>query len=84
MINTSYYSIVFILTIGVAPTATAQLVINELDYDQPSIDDAEFIEIMNTGTSSVNLNGYALQMVNGGTAVYKIINLPARLRLGSR
>ncbi len=34
------------------------LVINEIDYDQPSTDTAEFIEIKNTGSSAVNLDGY--------------------------
>jgi hypothetical protein len=64
---------------GVATTATAQLVINEIDYDQPGIDDGEFIEIKNTGPSSVNLAGYAIELVNGwsgGAVIYNTINLP--------
>ncbi|UCD28699.1 MAG: lamin tail domain-containing protein, partial [Planctomycetota bacterium] len=56
-----------------------QLVINEIDYDQPGTDDGEFIEIKNTGTASVNLAGYTVELVNGwggGAVIYKIISLP--------
>lgn len=56
------------------------LVINEIDYDQPSTDTAEFIEIKNTGGSGVDLGGFSLQLVNGangGAAVYNTINLPS-------
>jgi predicted amidohydrolase YtcJ len=38
------------------------LVINEIDYDQPSTDTAEFIEIKNTSGSSVNLDSYHLDL----------------------
>ena len=57
--------------------STAQLVINEIDYDQPGTDDAEFIEIKNVGGNAVNLAGYRLDLVNGnGDAVYQSIDLP--------
>ncbi|MFV2073009.1 MAG: lamin tail domain-containing protein, partial [Thermoanaerobaculales bacterium] len=56
----------------------AELVINEIDYDQPSTDTAEFVEIKNTTASPVNLGAYTLDLVNGnGTIVYKTIALPA-------
>lgn len=57
-----------------------QLVINEVDYDQPSTDTAEFIEIKNYGSSAVSLDGWTLELVNGtggGAALYNTITLPA-------
>ncbi|MCP4655453.1 MAG: hypothetical protein GY856_08545 [bacterium] len=58
---------------------TAELVVNEIDYDQPSSDWAEFVEIKNTGSAAVNLDAYALTLVNGsggGASVYQTVNLP--------
>ncbi len=54
------------------------LVINEIDYDQPSTDTAEFVEIRNNGNTPADLSGWTLEFINGsGTAVYDTINLPA-------
>ena len=56
------------------------LVINEVDYDQPSSDTAEFLEIKNADTAPVNLSGYEIQLVNGsggGAAPYGTFALPA-------
>lgn len=54
------------------------LVVNEVDYDQPSTDTAEFVEIKNVGTTSIDLSGYELVLVNGANdSVYKTIALPA-------
>ncbi|MGI9270272.1 MAG: lamin tail domain-containing protein [Woeseiaceae bacterium] len=54
------------------------LVINEIDYDQPSSDFAEFLELKNVGTSDVDLNGVSVQLINGSNnTVYNTINLPA-------
>lgn len=56
------------------------LVINEIDYDQPGNDFAEFLEIKNIGTSDVDLNGVSVQLINGSNnTVYNTINLPAEL-----
>ncbi len=55
------------------------LVINEIDYDQPSTDNAEFIEIKNTSGSPINLINYHLRLINGsggGAVMYQQINLP--------
>ncbi len=53
------------------------IVINEIDYDQPSTDTAEFIEIKNVGSSIVTLGGSAIRLVNGsGASIYDTINLP--------
>ena len=62
------------------PAPLPNLVINEIDYDQPSTDTAEFIEIKNTGATAVDLDPYSLVLVNGnggGAAVYQTIDLPS-------
>jgi hypothetical protein len=43
------------------------LVINEVDYDQPAADVAEFVEIYNAGASTASLDGVALVAVSGST-----------------
>ena len=48
------------------PSGNAQLVINEVDYDQVGADDGGFVEIANTGTAAATLTGTALVLVNGG------------------
>jgi predicted extracellular nuclease len=54
------------------------LVINEIDYDQPGSDFAEFIELKNASASAIDLGGLTLQLVNGnGGAIYRVISLPA-------
>ena len=61
---------------GTAPAP--RLVINEVDYDQPGTDDAEFFELYNGGTAAVDLDAYTVELVNGnGGAVYETISLPA-------
>ena len=47
----------------VSPT---HLVINEVDYDQPSDDLTEFIEIYNPTPSAISLANVAVVLVNGG------------------
>ena len=44
---------------------TATLIINEVDADTTSIDDAEFIELFDGGLGNVSLNGYVLVLFNG-------------------
>ena len=61
-----------------APAASTTLVINEVDYDQPGTDAAEFVEIKNVGAAAVDLSGYELVMVNGATnTAYQTFALPA-------
>jgi hypothetical protein len=61
--------------------AHAAVVINEVDYDQPTgFDTAEFIELKNTGTASLSLAGWRLDLINGnlgGAALYLTVPLPA-------
>ncbi len=53
------------------------LVINEIDYDQPSTDTAEFIELKNVGLADVDLSGVSVQLINGSNgSTYNTINLP--------
>ena len=57
-----------------------RLVINEVDYDQPSTDTGEFVELYNAGDGSASLAEYTLQLINGtggGGTVYQSIALPA-------
>jgi hypothetical protein len=49
------------------PPADAELVINEIDYDQVGADSGGFVEIFNGGGSAADLTGIALVLVDGGT-----------------
>jgi hypothetical protein len=51
---------------GCKPCSVAGLVINEVDYDQPGGDTAEFVEILNTTNAAINLTGYNLYVINCG------------------
>ena len=56
-----------------------QVVINEVDYDQPDTDNAEFLELKNVGTTPFDLSGLAVVFYNGssGNAVqYRAIADP--------
>lgn len=58
--------------------AMAQLVINEIDYDQVGSDVAEFIEIKNTSAGAVDLSLYQVELVNGSNnTAYNPFMLPA-------
>ena len=75
-----------LLVVGVPaaiPTAGAAgeefLVINEIDYDQPSTDIAEYLEIKNKGASAVNLDNVSVVFINGnagGALNYRTLDLP--------
>lgn len=69
-----FYTLLSFLILGA--NAQAQLVINEVDYDQPSTDVAEFLEIKNVGSTPFNLQTLAVVMVNGSngqSAIYQTI-----------
>ena len=65
-----------------APAAappTVAVVINEIDYDQPGGDDAEFVELYNAGSSAAALGDLRLELVNGSNgSVYDTVPLPTR------
>jgi predicted extracellular nuclease len=64
---------------GCEPVEPGALVVNEIDYDQPGTDGAEFLEIENTGDEPVDLDPYAVTLANGslGGATYQMVDLPA-------
>ena len=54
--------------------------LNEVDYDNAGADNAEWLELKNTGSIALNLSGYTVQFINGnagGSAIYKTITLPS-------
>ncbi|MCA9938906.1 MAG: lamin tail domain-containing protein, partial [Anaerolineales bacterium] len=58
--------------------STSVLVINEIDYDQPGTDAAEYIELKNVSGAALDLDPYQVELVNGsGPSVYLTIDLPA-------
>ena len=67
-----------------APCQLQTLVINEVDYDQPDTDTAEFIEIFNNTGAAVDLANIEVRYVNGSNkAVYETIKLgPGMLAQG--
>ena len=64
------------LTCGLSTSNHAALVINEIDYDQAGTDTAEFIELFNTGASTVSLDNYSIMLINGtNSSSYRNIDL---------
>jgi len=54
----------------------ASLVINEIDYDQPGSDEAEFIELYNSGPDTLPLDGFHIDLINGNNSTsYRSIDL---------
>ena len=70
------------MLVAITAQSNAQsLVINEIDYDQPGTDSAEYVEIFNAGSTPINLADYRLVLWNGsptGNVAYDSINLPAQ------
>lgn len=64
---------VFLFILPAFP-ARSQVVINEVYYDHPGSDTGwEFVELFNTGTSSVDLTGITLELVDGLTGRARIL-----------
>lgn len=57
------------------------LVINELDYDEPSTDDSEFVEILNTTGAAIDASNLALSFVNSSSE-YLRVNLAGSIPAG--
>lgn len=63
-------------SVSLPVSITGRLVINEVDYDQPSTDAAEFIELFNDTGSPIDLLGYELILINGSSNLdYGIVDL---------
>lgn len=64
------------LTLATPISTHATVIINEIDYDQPGVDAAEFIELYNTSSSNISLDGYSLDLINGNNnSSYRSIDL---------
>ncbi len=64
--STSLFSTTMVL-LGASASSHAGLIINEIDYDQPGSDTAEFIELYNSNDLPLILDGYSLELVNGSS-----------------
>jgi hypothetical protein len=77
-------ALVFAVAILMTNMVNAQaLVINEIDYDQPGVDSAEYVELYNAGPNPVNLADFKLVLFNGSTSgtgnvAYDSIQLPSQ------
>jgi hypothetical protein len=77
-------AMVFAVAILMTNMVNAQsLVINEIDYDQPGVDSAEYVELYNAGPNPVNLADFKLVLFNGttsasGNVAYDSIQLPSQ------
>ena len=67
-----------VLSFGsIGTAASTSLVINEVDYDQPSTDTAEFFELKNVSGAAINLDAYRVELINGSNAqLYQVYDLP--------
>lgn len=75
-INRSLLSSAIALSSCITLTSHASVVINEIDYDQPGTDTAEFIELFNSGSSAVSLDNFTIELINGNnSSSYRTINL---------
>ena len=64
------------LTSSLTFSSHSSIIINEIDYDQPGTDIAEFIELFNSGTSAISLDNYSIDLVNGSSSSsYRTIDL---------
>ena len=74
-------SLLAVAAIGQPPPpggVAASLIINEVDYDQPSTDTAEFVELYNFGPNPVLMNEVILALINGANGMsYDTIFFPA-------
>jgi vibriolysin len=50
---------------GSAGSGARALVLNEVDYQNPTVDNMEFVEIFNPGDISISLDSISLVLVNG-------------------
>jgi len=71
-----FLSICALAGLVVTSATQAAVVINEIDYDQPGADTAEFIELYNNSSSNIALDSYSINLINGNDgSVYHSIDL---------
>jgi hypothetical protein len=58
-------NVTFVCRAAVDPEAVPQVVLNEIDYDQPGADADGFVELYNAGRGTADLQGLALVFING-------------------
>lgn len=56
-----------LVLLAVAHSASAQLVINEVEYDEAGTDTAEYIELKNNAPTAVDLSTYSLVFINAAS-----------------
>ena len=75
-INPAYLIGAGMVFLGASTSTQAAIIINEIDYNQPGSDTAEFIELFNPDAKPVALDGYTLELVNGTNgSTYKSFDL---------
>lgn len=75
------FTTIVIISLACISSKGQGLCINEIDYDQPGSDSAEFIELYNRGTTPENLGDYTVILYNGSATtpgIYDSIPLPAQ------
>lgn len=67
-------NVTFVCRAAVDPEAVPQVVLNEIDYDQPGADGGGFVELYNAGRGTADLQGLALVFIDGadGTEYLRI------------
>ena len=66
----------FYRVVATVPATNGALVINEVDYDQPSQDTGEFVEIFNPEPDHIDLAAFRLEFINGtDSSIYKTVQL---------
>jgi len=74
------FTLLLIIAASAGFTKAQGLIINEIDYDQPSVDSAEFIELYNSSANAILLSDYTVLLFNGNATsnvVYDSFPLPA-------
>ena len=68
-----------------AAAGKGSVLVNEVDYMQPGIDDGEFIELYNPGPGTLSLAGLSLKLIDGAddTAYAEIPLDPIMLGAGA-
>jgi len=72
-------TLLFLTLLSSATFSQVGLKINEVDYDQQSVDTLEFLEIYNSDANGIDLSNYTVLLVNGfNNTPYDTITLPAQ------